>query len=157
TQRVLGSRPRRQHNRLAVAAEVLEVRQLLTAAVTAVSPNQATTQGGTSIQIAGSGFTGVTGVMFGTTAAPSYTVQSPGLIMAPAQSPSAGQVDIVVDPTSGNSPVTSTDHFTYTASAPTVTGVGPSSGGTSGGTSVTITGTGFTSVSAVMFGTSAAA
>jgi len=40
--------------------------------------------------------------------------------------------------------------------APTVTGVSPSSGSTAGGTSVTITGTGFTGATAVDFGTTAA-
>src|SRR5579859_367004 len=64
------------------AAMVFEERRLLSAAVTAISPNQGGTNGGTSIQITGSGFTGVTGVMFGTTAATSYTVQTSGSITA---------------------------------------------------------------------------
>jgi hypothetical protein len=156
TRRVLGSRPRRHIGHLTVAAEVLEVRQLLTATVTGVSPNQATTQGCTTVQIAGSGFTNVTAVMFGNTAASSFNVMSGNMIMATAPAHSAGVVDIIVDTSSGNSTPTSADQFTYTASAPTVTAVGPSSGGTSGGTSVSITGTGFSGVSAVMFGTSAA-
>src|SRR5258708_9797392 len=67
-----------------IGAEVLEIRQLLSAAVTGVSPNQATTQGGTSVQVAGSGFTNVTGVMFGNVAAQSYSVMSPSMIMATA-------------------------------------------------------------------------
>src|SRR5260221_655339 len=69
-------RPRlrkRYHGFGHAAAMVLEDRQLLSAAVTAVSPNQATTQGGTTVQITGNGFTGVTGVMFGTVAAQSWT------------------------------------------------------------------------------------
>src|SRR5262245_17916465 len=134
------SRARRHVGHLTVAAEVLEVRQLLTAAVTAVSPNQATTQGGTSVQIAGSGFTNVTAVMFGNTAAASFNVMSGNTIMATAPTHTAGVVDVIVATSSGNSTPTSADQFTYTSSAPTVTGVGPSSGGTGGGTSVTITG-----------------
>jgi hypothetical protein len=146
------SRPRRHIGHLTVSAEVLEVRQLLTATVTGVSPNQASTQGCTTVQIAGNGFTNVTAVIFGNTAASSYNVMSGNMIMATAPAHSAGVVDIIVDTSSGNSTPTSADHFTYTASAPTVTAVGPSSGPTSGGTAVTITGTGFSQVSAIMFG-----
>jgi hypothetical protein len=46
---------------------------------------------------------------------------------------------------------------TGTSPAPTVTGVSPSSGPAAGGTSVTITGTGFSGASAVKFGTASAA
>ena len=41
--------------------------------------------------------------------------------------------------------------------APTVTGVNPTAGSTSGGTSVTITGCGFTGATAVHFGANSAA
>ncbi len=138
-----------------IGAEVLEVRQLLSAAVTGVSPNQATTQGGTSVQIAGSGFTSVTGVMFGNVAAQSYSVMSASMIMATAPGHAAGLVDIVVDSMSGNSPINSADQFTYQQqSGPQVTSVSPNSGPTSGGSTVTITGSGYSQVSAVMFGSS---
>ncbi|QUP55242.1 autotransporter domain-containing protein [Ralstonia syzygii] len=43
--------------------------------------------------------------------------------------------------------------ITVTSTAPTVTGISPSSGSTSGGTSVTVTGTSFTGATAVKFGT----
>jgi hypothetical protein len=139
-----------------VAAEFCEPRQLLSAAVTAVSPNSGQANGGATINIMGSGFTGVTGVMFGTVAASSYTVNSASSISAVSPAHSVGQIDVVVDTASGNSPVTSADQFNYTASPPAVTGVGPSSGATGGGTSVTISGSGFSSVSSVMFGSSVA-
>ncbi|MGD7246808.1 putative Ig domain-containing protein [Ralstonia pseudosolanacearum] len=42
--------------------------------------------------------------------------------------------------------------ITVTSTAPTVTGISPSSGGTGGGTSVAVTGTGFTGATAVKFG-----
>ena len=152
----LGARPRRRSDRtLAVAAELLEERQLLSAAITAVSPNSAQAQGGTSVNIVGSGFTNVTGVMFGTVAATSFTVGSSTAITAVAPAEPAGQVDIIVDTTAGNSPVNpQTDQFTYLQSGPQVTAVGPASGGTAGGTSVAITGTGFSQISSVMFGNS---
>ena len=57
--------------------------------------------------------------------------------------------------TSGETSATSSaDQFTY---GPTVTAVSPTSGLLSGGTSVTITGTGFKNASAVNFGTVAIA
>ena len=47
--------------------------------------------------------------------------------------------------------------FSHTSTAPTVTSVAPSSGSSSGGTSVTINGTGFTGATSVLFGTTPAA
>src|SRR5271166_2321095 len=47
------------------------------------------------------------------------------------------------------------DQFTYVA-VPTVSGVSPNTGSTAGGTSVTISGSGFTGATAVDFGASAA-
>ena len=56
----------------------------------------------------------------------------------------------------GGTTTTSTaDEFTY-LSAPAVTGISPAAGPTDGGTSVTITGTGFTDATKVNFGTVAA-
>ena len=46
--------------------------------------------------------------------------------------------------------------ITASASAPTVSGIGPASGSTAGGTSVTVIGTNFTSAASVNFGTTAA-
>jgi hypothetical protein len=54
------------------------------------------------------------------------------------------------------SPIVTADQFTYVP-APAVTGVSPPSGPLSGGTTVTITGTGFTGATAVSFGTVPAA
>src|SRR5271165_2308281 len=52
-------------------------------------------------------------------------------------------------------PAVASDQFTYVA-VPTVSGVSPNSGPTAGGTSVTITGTGFISGATVAFGPTAA-
>ncbi len=52
----------------------------------------------------------------------------------------AGQVDVTVSNLAGTSAITSKDHFKYT---PAVEGVSPSGGPALGGTSVTVTGTGF--------------
>ena len=55
----------------------------------------------------------------------------------------------------GDSPTSPADEFTY-ESAPTVTGISPPTGPPGGGTSVTITGAGFTAARRSSFGTSAA-
>ena len=55
----------------------------------------------------------------------------------------------------GTSATSAADQFTYVA-APTVTSLSPTSGPATGGTAVTITGTGFTGATAVTFGGTAA-
>ncbi|MDO9036171.1 MAG: IPT/TIG domain-containing protein, partial [Methanoregula sp.] len=69
----------------------------------------------------------------------------------------AGTVDVTVTTLAGTSATSSADEFTYTTttSAPTVTGITPTSGPLVGGTVVTITGTGFTGATSVMFGNNA--
>src|SRR5262249_42715773 len=65
---------------------------------------------------------------------------------------SAATVHITVTTSAGTSPTSSADQFTYQAASPTVTNVSPNSGPTSGGTTVTITGTNFVPGSSVSFG-----
>ncbi len=120
--------------------------------VSAVSPNSGGTVGGTVVTITGSNFSSASAVTFGTTAA-SFTVLSATTILATAPAGTAGTVDVTVTTPSGTSSTSSADHFTWsTTSAPTVTGLGTTSGGTAGGTVVLITGTGFSAASAVDFG-----
>jgi hypothetical protein len=61
-----------------------------------------------------------------------------------------GLVDITVVTPADTTPVTTKDQFTYTG--PTVADVAPNTGPQSGGTPVTITGTGFSGTPTVMFG-----
>jgi cyclophilin family peptidyl-prolyl cis-trans isomerase len=110
-------------------------------AVTAVTPNGGPTGGGTSVTITGSGFTGATAVEFGSTAAASFTVNSDGSITAKSPAGS-GTVDVTVTTPAGTSALSSLDKFSFD-SVPTVTQVSPQTGLGSGGTTVTITGTGF--------------
>jgi hypothetical protein len=118
-----------------------------------VSPNTGSTSGGTSVIITGTGFTGVTtGVTFGGTAA-SFTVNSLSQITATTPAHAAGTVDVAV--TTGVGTATATAAFTYIP-PPTVTGVAPNKGPTAGGTSVVITGTGFTGATLAIFGTRSA-
>jgi hypothetical protein len=121
--------------------------------VTGVSPTSGTTSGGTQVTITGTGFTGATSVKFGSAAATNFSVNSDTDITATAPAGTAGPVDVTVVGPGGISATSSADQFTYTPPpVPTVTGVSPGSGPSTGGTSVTITGTGFTGATAVNFG-----
>ena len=64
-------------------------------------------------------------------------------------------VDVTVANSSSTSATSTADHFTYVA-PPTVTSVSPTDGPAAGGTTVIITGTGFTGATAVDFGSTAA-
>jgi hypothetical protein len=124
--------------------------------VTGISPVDGPNVGGTLVTISGSGFTGATVVDFGTTAATSFTVVNDTDVTATSPA-GTGTVDVTVTTPIGTSATSPADQFTYTvAVAPTVTGLSPTTGAPAGGTSVTITGTGFTGATAVDFGTTAA-
>ncbi len=98
--------------------------------------------GGTTVEIRGSGFTEVTAVKFGSTAASEYIVNSSGSITAVSPPSTSGVVDVTVTTAAaGTSSASAADHFKY--AAPTVTGVSPGSGPVAGGTEITITGSGF--------------
>ena len=130
-----------------------------TPSVTGLSPNSGPTAGGTVITITGSSFTGATSVMFGSTAATTFTIQGDGQILGDRPRGTAGAVDVTVQSKGGSSAIVAADKFTYSSggSAPTVTAVSPTGGTTAGGTSVTITGTNLTGATAVKFGATAAA
>ena len=68
----------------------------------------------------------------------------------------AGIVDVTVKTRGGTSHRTAADHYAYTAPRPAVTGVSPASGGTAGGSTVTITGTGLAGATAARAGAAAA-
>jgi hypothetical protein len=127
--------------------------------ITGLSPNQGLLTGGTTVSITGTGFTGVTAVTFGSTAATNLKFINTTSLSATAPAVStAGTVDITVTTPNGTSAISSTDQFIYLTgvSAPTVTGVSPNRGLLAGGTTVTITGTGFIGVTAVTFGNTSA-
>ena len=68
--------------------------------------------------------------------------------MATAPAGAVGTVDVTVTNSAGTSAITTADRYKYT---PTVTSLTPSSGSTAGGTSVTVTGTGFALGSGTIF------
>jgi large repetitive protein len=121
--------------------------------VTKVTPYKGPASGETTVTVEGSGFIGATAVEFGTTPAASFTVDSTREITA-VSPPGAGTVYVIVTTPYGTSrPECFTGEFHY--GAPSVTGVSPNTGVTSGGTSVVVTGIGFatgTDVTAFKFG-----
>ncbi|MFL6116906.1 MAG: IPT/TIG domain-containing protein [Catenulispora sp.] len=120
--------------------------------ISGVAPIQGPAAGGTSITLTGAHFVTATAVKFGSTAATSFTVVSDTQITAVAPAGTAGPVTVTVIAIGGTS-----NGITYTyLPAPTLTNLVPNQGPTSGGTSVTLTGTGLTTTTAVTFGSTAA-
>ncbi len=117
--------------------------------VTSISPASGSTLSGTNVTITGSNFTGTTGVTLGGTAATGFTVVSDTSITCTAPAHGAGTASVLVTNATGTNAANSL--YTYVA-APTVSGISPSSGPLSGGTSVTITGTHFTGATGVTLG-----
>ncbi|MGH7027797.1 putative Ig domain-containing protein [Brevundimonas sp.] len=122
--------------------------------VTSISPASGPSSGGGAVTITGTNFTGATAVTFGATAAASFTVNSATSITATSPANSAGTYDITVTTAGGTSATSAADQYTFVA-APTVTALSPTAGPTGGGTTVIITGTGFSAApgtGAVRFG-----
>lgn len=120
--------------------------------VSTVEPAVGAAKGGTAVTITGTGFTGATGVSFGSVPAASFKVESETSISATSPA-GTGKVHVTVATENGTSEQTAADEFTY---APTVTELMPKEGREMGATAVTITGTGFTGVTAVKFGAKSA-
>jgi alpha-tubulin suppressor-like RCC1 family protein len=109
--------------------------------VTKVKVNKGPASGGTTVTITGTALSGTTAVSFGANAAGQFTVSSATSIAAVSPAGTSGPVDVSVTTASGSSPSSTHDVFKY--EAPTVTGLSPSNGPTAGGTSVTVSGSGF--------------
>jgi alpha-tubulin suppressor-like RCC1 family protein len=124
------------------------------ATVSSVEPNYGPAAGGTSVTITGANVGQATRVKFGSAEATGLKVNSGTSITAVSPAGTNGStVDVTVDTPGGTSPASSSDRFTYGVG---VTKLAPSSGPPTGGTSVTITGHGFTGATAVKFGSSEA-
>ncbi len=126
--------------------------------VNAVTPNSGSTSGQTSVTISGSNFVSGASVSFGGAAATNVNVTSATTLTATTPAHAAGAVNVLVT-NPDNQSGSLTNGYTYTApppAAPTLTSISPNSGSTGGGTSVTLTGTNFTSGASVSFGGAAA-
>ena len=114
-------------------------------------PSVGPANGGTTVTLTGSGFTGTTGVDFGGTPASSFTVLSDDAIQAVAP---AGTGTVAVSVFGGSAPSGGTvvDQYTYQS----VDSATPASGPAAGDTWVIVDGTGLSSATEVMFGQTAA-
>jgi hypothetical protein len=122
--------------------------------VTNVTPGKGPVGGATSVTVSGANFMGATAVSFGSVSAASFKVTSSTSISAISPAEAAGTVNVRVTTPDGTSAISSADRFKF---FPTVSKVFPKEGPTSGGTSVTVTGTGFVKgATTVAFGTTAA-
>jgi hypothetical protein len=125
--------------------------------VTGLAPNQGPVSGGTTVTITGTSFTDATKVLFnGIANTTPFTVNSDSSITATSPPSTTGSlvgaVTVQVTTPFGTSTNSLYDLYTYTADpAPTVTGLAPTQGPVSGGTTVTITGTSFTDATKVLF------
>jgi hypothetical protein len=119
-------------------------------AVTQLTPSEAPFLGGTVVVIGGSGFSGVDEVLFGVTPA-AFKFWSDSVVTATAP-PGVGVVQVAVRTKLGVSPPAgAASQFTY-AAIPAVAQLTPTSGPAAGGTSVVISGQGFTGATTVAFG-----
>jgi alpha-tubulin suppressor-like RCC1 family protein len=109
--------------------------------VTKVKANKGPASGGTTVTITGTALTGATAVSFGANAASQFTVDSATSITATSPPGTSGAVDVSVTTASGSSTSSSHDLFKY--EAPTIGAVSPANGPAAGGTSVTVSGSGF--------------
>jgi IPT/TIG domain len=114
--------------------------ELVAPTVTKLKPTKGPVIGGTAVTITGTSFGGATAVKFGLVNATSFTVNSETSIIATSPAETAGTVDVTVTTPGGTSAISSADRFKF---VPTVTGLSPNAGPKAGGTSVTVTGTGF--------------
>jgi len=121
--------------------------------VSKISPNEGAPAGGTVVTITGSNLARAIAVDFGSTPATSYTVKSATQITATSPALSAGTDNVTVTTAGGTSATGSADDFTYTTAPPVVSALSPKEGPTTGGTSVTITGSDFGGTTKVLFGT----
>jgi hypothetical protein len=122
-------------------------------AITNVSPASGPTTGATTVTITGSGLLSASAVNFGSTPATNFLVQNDGIITATSPVGKLGATDVTITTAGGKTAISGADKFTYTTPpVPTITGLSPASGPSTGGTAVTVTGTGFAGATAVNFG-----
>jgi len=118
--------------------------------VAAISPSSGPAGGGTTVTVTGTGFTGATRVSFGSATGSGLRVVSPTSLTVTSP-PGSGTADVTVTTPGGTSAVNAADRFGYVP-APVVTGETPAEGPATGGTLVTVTGTGLAGATGVRFG-----
>ncbi len=111
---------------------------LVTPTVTGVSPSSGSTSGGTTVTITGTGFTGATGVDFGSTPGTGVTVVSPTQITAVSPPGTVGSVPVTVITPGGTSGGGPGSTFTFTGIV-TTTATPTTTPGTPAGTTSSTT------------------
>ncbi|MFP7759632.1 IPT/TIG domain-containing protein, partial [Marisediminicola sp. LYQ85] len=120
------------------------------ASAVSLDPESGPEAGGTIVTITGTDFTGATGVTFDGVAGTEFEVVSDTEIVVTSPAGTAGTVDVVVVSPNGDSDPLD---FTYIETpAPLALSLTPDRGPASGGTTVTITGSGFTGTTDVTIG-----
>jgi hypothetical protein len=122
------------------------------ATVSGIAPTDGPAAGGTVVTLTGTGLSGATSVTFGGVAGTGLDVVSPTSLQVTAPAGS-GTVPVVVTTPAGIA--LAPGEFTYVP-APALTGLSPASGPATGGTTVTISGSDLSTVTAVSFGGTAA-
>lgn len=125
--------------------------QNVASVASSLAPGSGPESGGDLVSITGSGFTSATGVTFDVLPGTEFTAVSDTLItvVSPAHAP--GVVDVVVVDAAGNSVPLAYTYFAIVAPA-AVIALEPGRAPVSGGTLVTVTGSGFTGATGVSFG-----
>jgi hypothetical protein len=122
-------------------------------AVSAISPGEGPSGGGTPVEIAGTNLDKATQVQFGSTVVEApFTEDTAGKIKLNAPGHAAGTFDVIVTTIGGTSPATPADDYTFVGD-PAVFAVSPANGPINGGNVVEITGTHLAEASQVQFGT----
>jgi photosystem II stability/assembly factor-like uncharacterized protein len=119
-----------------------------------ISPNVGSTQGGTTVIVTGDYFTSVSFVFLEDQMAPFTVINDETLQLTTPPSMVAGLVDLEIHNAAGITRLANA--FTYQFPPPSISSFTPSSGPTSGGTSLTIRGANFLSTVSVRIGTAAA-
>ncbi|MFE7354129.1 IPT/TIG domain-containing protein [Streptomyces sp. NPDC057543] len=122
-----------------------------TPTISSLVPNQGSAEGGNTVTLTGTGFTGATSVRFGTVAA-AFIAVSDTQATAIAPAAPAGTVNVTITTPGGTSAGIA---YTYVA-VPVLGSVAPTQGPLAGGNSLTLSGTGFTGTTSVRFGVNAA-
>jgi len=123
-----------------------------TPTLTSINPSTGSTLGGTSITLTGSNFSATSTILFGTRSATKVTFVNGTTLTSLTPSASTGSVNVTVTNEDGQTAIL-VDTFTYIqAPAPTVTSANPSTGFTTGGTAVTVSGSNFADGAIISFG-----
>jgi hypothetical protein len=109
--------------------------------VSRISPKKGPVGGGTAVTITGTNFSLARTVKFGSISAADFNVNSNTSITAVSPPEPAGTVDVTVTSDGGTSAVSTNDRFKF---LPTITSLSPEEGSHLGGTTVTVSGSGFT-------------